>query len=260
MFFTSVVYPRMYLCIFFLHDFLCLFQESSCIILSEIRNLRFDHVDATPGSRLRHLLSNTTGGKNILQKSTLEPKDSRFIVAALVEAELLKLNNIRDTIRGQVWEQWVSEISALFPDEDTELFYTPFSIVEGRAFQASGLIPNRLITVRRKLTQAELVGNKKRSNIQTNDNRKKRATDEEQRLRPLPEAFSYSALSTEKDEEECPDSLEWLCTSSTPENVLLEKWMKTLKERNELLKIHGYEKWLGDFRGLQAPRGYLLVS
>lgn len=213
------------------------------------------------GRTLRSMLESTTAGRPLLKKHFLTTHDRKIITAIIVESEVRKLKKVTDPIRKEVWENWIKEIISLFPEETNSVYYSPFRIVEGRAIQASGLIINRLITVRRKLsTNSEPRRSKSRSSEDSssdseNKKKKTRTSDTPGRTRPLPENFN-----PQNEEAFSQDDVQWLKVSSSPRDLAESKWHNTLRERVTILEGSDYITYCKTFPALQSPWGYELVS
>ncbi|KAI5692821.1 hypothetical protein M8J75_001792 [Diaphorina citri] len=127
--------------------------ESWTIDLADLSQVNFLHSTSTTGNPLREVLASSCTGSTILGKSELTSADRRFITAAIVEACLKKLNKPSATVRGNEWVKWSNYVKDLFPNEEPTIYYTPFRLIDGKGFPATGYIVHRLIHVRRSLNK-----------------------------------------------------------------------------------------------------------
>ncbi|KAL4721253.1 hypothetical protein ACJJTC_000220 [Scirpophaga incertulas] len=173
--------------------------------------------------------------------------------------QVRKLKNVTDPIRKEAWDKWTSEITTLFPTETKAVYYSPFRLIDGRAIQASGLIVNRLITVRRKLAPHHRRSSSVSSENSSSSGGKKRKTDTESqtRVRPLPEFFSLKNISNQSTAKE---NLQWLKFSSSPRDLVDTKWKDCLRERLMVLQEGGHLNYFLEFPALQCPWGYELLA
>lgn len=213
-------------------------------------------------NNLRHLLCSDTVGKRLLEKSgkePLSPRDRAYIVRVIVESELKCLEKLNNTIRKDVWVQWATEITQLFKEESSDLYYVPYKVIGGKVIQASGLIHNRLITHRRSLAPE---GRKRKCSSSSSESDSGHSLEKTSdcginRVRPLPDSFKEYSV----DESSCLDEqLEWLRSSSSPFDVVIAKWQATFHLRNRLLEHLSYAEYFNTFLALQLPNGYKLVS
>lgn len=170
------------------------------------------------GDYLRSLLEKCTRGRPILEKAkkegfTLDITDRKFVTWVIVEAELASRSDIYENISKDVWLRWVNEILAIFPNERPTVFYSPHVTDKEILSSASGLLHNRLVTVRRGS------GTPRGKKRPLHESTPKRGNVRAKRVRPLPVETGES--STTEDPE---TAIEWLKNSTTPENELLEKW------------------------------------
>lgn len=148
------------------------------------------------------------------------------------------------------------------------MYYLPFHLEEGRAVQASGLIHNRLIHVRRKLRcgdnrkrRRSSEGNSSEGGESTGSSKKlTKPNREKSRLRPLPVSFEHQPPAINDDlDDQVEECLEWLKFSS-PVFLVEEKWKRTFQERKQILTEKELNGYIDLFPALQAPWGYKLVS
>lgn len=212
---------------------------------------------------LRRLLNSETTGKQLLEKSEkgggLNSRDRAYIVKRIVESELKKLDKLNSTIRKDVWMPWAHEISQVFNGEKPDVYYVPYKVVAGKVIQASGLIHNRLITHRRSLApeSCKRKGSSSSSESDSGHSSGQASNCGNKRVRPLPEGFKNTS-STENSS--LDEQLTWLQSSSSPPEVVVEKWKATLDLRNKLLATLSFEEYFNTFPALGLPNGYKLVS
>ncbi|KAL4704923.1 hypothetical protein ACJJTC_009281 [Scirpophaga incertulas] len=213
----------------------------------------------TKNPSLKSILEKTSIGKPLLSKQILTTRDRKVLTALIVEAEVRKLKKVTDPIRKEAWDKWTSEITTLFPTEAKAVYYSPFRLIDGRAIQASGLIVNRLITVRRKLAPHHRRSSSVSSENSSSSGGKKRKTDTESqtRVRPLPESFSLKNISNQSTAKE---NLQWLKFSSSPRDLVDTKWKDCLRERLMVLQEGGHLNYFLEFPALQCPWGYELLA
>ncbi|XP_063529323.1 uncharacterized protein LOC134755729 [Cydia strobilella] len=223
-------------------------------------------IGAITGGNLKQILETSSIGKPLINKKVLSSSDRKILTALIVEAEVRKLKENTDPIRKETWDTWTSEIIKLFPGETKGVYYNPFRLVDGKAIQASGLIVNRLITVRRKLN-AEIRSRSRSRNSSNSDKssdssgdqnkRKKSAVKSSNaRVRPFPDTFQ--TISTNQDSEK--DTVQWLKHSSSPRELVETKWNSCLHERMAALQEGDHVSYLSIFPALQCPWGYELLA
>ncbi|XP_063533473.1 uncharacterized protein LOC134751110 [Cydia strobilella] len=223
-------------------------------------------IGAITGGNLKQILETSSIGKPLINKKVLSSSDRKILTALIVEAEVRKLKENTDPIRKETWDTWTSEIIKLFPGETKGVYYNPFRLVDGKAIQASGLIVNRLITVRRKLN-AEIRSRSRSCNSSNSDKssdssgdqnkRKKSAVKSSNaRVRPFPDTFQ--TISTNQDSEK--DTVQWLKHSSSPRELVETKWNSCLHERMAALQEGDHVSYLSIFPALQCPWGYELLA
>ncbi|XP_063622638.1 uncharacterized protein LOC134794782 isoform X2 [Cydia splendana] len=218
----------------------------------------------TAGVSLKHILETSSIGKPLLNKKILSFSERKILTALIVEAEVRKLKKNTDPIRKEVWDTWTSQIIQFFPGETKGVYYNPFRLVDGRVIQASGLIVNRLITVRRKLNAENRCRSRSRnsSSDKSSDSsgdqkkRKKSAVKSPARVRPFPDSFQIISTSQESEK----DTMQWLKHSSSPRELVETKWNSCLHERMAALQEGDHVSYLSIFPALQCPWGYKLLA
>ncbi|XP_061728843.1 uncharacterized protein LOC133533810 isoform X1 [Cydia pomonella] len=218
----------------------------------------------TTGRSLKQILESSSIGKPLLNKKVLSSSDRKILTALIVEAEVRKLKENTDPIRKEIWDTWTSEIIKLFPGETKGVYYNPFRLVDGTAIQASGLIVNRLITVRRKLNAENRCRSRSRhsSSDKSSDSseeqkkRKKSAVKSPARVRPFPDSFQIITTNQESEK----DTVQWLKHSSSPRELVETKWNSCLHERMAALQEGDHVSYLTIFPALQCPWGYVLLA
>lgn len=192
------------------------------------------------------MLEQTTVGKALITKlgERLLPRERQVLVQLIVEHQLQILPSVTDTIRQEVWSGWAREICSLFK-EHPDIYYVPYRTTERQALPASGLLHNRLITHRRFLKPA--ISKRSCGNISEKTDIK--------RNRPLPQK-----LSSDSEDEEQIYKIKWLESSSSPFEIVLQKWESTNQAREDILKQKTIDEYFQKFPSLNLPNGHLLVS
>ncbi|XP_034935764.1 uncharacterized protein [Chelonus insularis] len=171
-------------------------------------------------------------GRLILAEFNLKNTiNRRLLTSVIIESELE--NSKKFKITAERFKKLTKDLVELFPDEEEDLYYTPWTKGTNGPIGARGLLYDKYINLRRTLFELEILTSD--SNIDQHE------------------------ISNTNDILPLSDSLLWLKNHIEPFSEVLLKWQESFKER---LAYHTerIDMYFNTFNVLKTPSAYLLFE
>lgn len=197
------------------------------------------------------LLNSSLEGKALLNLDKNIPLENaaRKRLVRLIGTSILT-DTPDKVIRTTVYTNWAREIVRLFPCEKLSVYFHS-KIVEstrGLITRLAGKLPDQIHNLKRKYRDTGVIAKRRRISRSSDSSNPSSLS-----LR-LPEEY------IQPQNEEIPDAILWLKSSSEPWSTVIQKWTETTQTRLNLSKDLPISQYFKEYPALRKPLGYVLVS
>lgn len=208
------------------------------------------------------VLKDSFEGKALLKRYKTIPLDvsARRTLTKIICSHILN-EDLNKPVKTSTYVYWTQEIKKVFPKELTSVYFNRAykESPQGMANRVIGKLPDMIHYLKRKARANGLFHSSRSSTPSSSSS----ITDE---IEPTPgkrHSVINPTRTTDIDDADIQDSLQWLRHSSEPWQIAENKWQLTTSARlSRMLSADGptIQEYFEDYKCLKKPLGYCLVS